>query len=118
MDWAALYDARDPNVVLDADALEKRVSELMSDEDVTKKPGIYPYVLGGKESLLSIRAFTPNQKREAYERQSGICPVCGKHFELEEMQADHITPWSKGGRTVAENCKMLCADDNRKKSNV
>lgn len=118
VDWAALYDARDPNVVLDADALEKRVAELMSDEDVSAKHGIYPYVLGGKESLLSIRAFTPNQKREAYERQQGICPVCGKHFELEEMQADHITPWSKGGRTVAENCKMLCADDNRKKSNV
>lgn len=50
------------------------------------------------------------------ERQKGVCLYCGKHFEFEEMQADHITPWSKGGRTVPENCQMLCRDCNLKKS--
>ena len=59
-----------------------------------------------------------NQKREAYERQKGICPVCIKHFAFEQMQADHIKPWSKGGKTISGNCKMLCEDDNRKKAGV
>ena len=59
-----------------------------------------------------------NTKREAYERQNGICPVCGKHFAIHEMEADHITPWIEGGPTVAENCKMLCRDDNRRKSSI
>ena len=51
-------------------------------------------------------------------RPFGICPKCGKHFEIEEMQADHITPWSKGGHTTSDNCKMRCADCNRRKSNI
>ena len=90
--------------------------ELMMDEDVTKKSGIYRYVLTRDEKYLSIRAFTDNQKREAYERQSGICIKCNKHFELSEMEADHITPWRLGGKTLAENCQMLCMADNRIKS--
>ena len=87
----------------------------MMDEDVTKKSGIYPYVLDGQEKHLNIRAFTPNQKREAYERQKGICPVCGKQFEIDEMEADHITPWHEGGKTNAANCQMLCREDNRRR---
>ena len=98
--------------------LEKEISKLMQDEDVTNKKGIYKYVLTGKEKYLSIRAFTDNQKREAYERQKGICSKCAKHFELNEMEADHITPWSEGGKTISENCQMLCKDDNRQKSNI
>ena len=47
-----------------------------------------------------------------------FCPKCGKHFEIEQMQADHITPWSKGGKTIAENCQMLCSDCNRRKSDI
>jgi 5-methylcytosine-specific restriction endonuclease McrA len=90
----------------------------MADEDVTKKKGIYAYVLDGKERHLSIRAFTDNQKREAYENQDGFCPACGNHFAIGDMHADHITPWSKGGKTVALNCRMLCADDNRIKSAI
>jgi hypothetical protein len=115
--WGELYNEF-KNIEYDPAKLEAQVAALMADEDVTKKRGIYPYVLDGLERHLSIRAFTENQKREAYERQKGICPVCTKHFELGEMQADHITPWSKGGKTIASNCKMLCADDNRKKSGV
>ena len=66
----------------------------------------------------AVRALTDKQARTAYERQKGICPKCGKHFEINEMQADHITPWSKGGKTAQDNCQMLCADCNRKKSNI
>ena len=87
----------------------------MKDSDVQSKSGIYWYVFDGDEHHLDIRAFDGNTKREVYERQAGICPLCGKHFELEEMEADHIKPWRDGGRTVAENCQMLCRDCNRRK---
>ena len=88
----------------------------MEDEDVTAKKGIYSYVLDGKEKHLNIRAFTKNMRREAYERQKGVCPDCGEHFEFDEMEGDHITPWHLGGKTSAENCQMLCKEDNRRKS--
>lgn len=100
----------------DAVALEAEIVRLMQDEDVTKKSGIYEYVLTRNERYLNIRAFTDKQKREAYERQAGICPKCGRHFEIHEMEADHITPWHEGGRTVPENCQMLCKQCNRVKA--
>lgn len=113
--WGLLYNEfKDQK--FDSAKLEEEISTLMQDEDVTKKKGVYTYVLTRKEKHLNIRAFSPNQKREAYERQKGICPVCGEEFELNEMEADHITPWSKGGKTSAENCQMLCREDNRRKS--
>lgn len=115
--WGLLYNIY-KDATLDPVQLEAAVYELMQDDDVTKKAGIYTYVLSGEEKNLSIRSFTDNQKREAYERQQGVCPSCEDHFELAQMQADHKTPWSKGGRTVAENCVMLCAACNRKKWDV
>lgn len=101
---------------LDVAALEQEVKRLMADSDVQKKKGIYAYVLDGDERHLNLRAFDDNTKREVYERQEGICPHCKKHFPIEEMEADHITPWSQGGRTIAENCQMLCRACNRRKS--
>lgn len=116
LDWGIFYNKhRDGKY--DPKVLEDRIVELMEDEDVTKNSGIYEYLLDGEERHLSIRAFTPKMARTAYELQKGVCPKCGKHFEIDEMQADHITPWSKGGRTIAENCQMLCIDCNRRKSN-
>lgn len=100
----------------DAKKLEKEIAKLMEDEDVTNKKGIYSYVLTRKEKFLNIRAFTEKQKREAYERLKGICVVCKKHFEINEMEADHITPWHEGGKTNSENCQLLCKQDNRTKS--
>lgn len=100
----------------DAKKLEEEITNLMQDEDVTKKSGIYEYVLTRNEKYLSIRAFTDKQKREAFERQKGICVKCGVEFEINEMEADHITPWHEGGKTTAENCQMLCKHDNRIKS--
>ena len=88
----------------------------MQDDDVTKKSGIYLYILTDKEKYLSIRAFSDNEKRKAYERQGNICPRCKKEFEIEEMEADHIKPWHEGGKTISENCQMLCKEDNRRKS--
>jgi hypothetical protein len=96
--------------------MESIVGTLMADEDVEKKKGIYQYVFDGNEKHLSIRKFKDNVKRYLYETQNGICVHCGKHFEMEEMEADHITPWSKGGKTIPENCQMLCLNCNRTKS--
>ena len=116
VDWAKLYDANGARADLDPQKLEEQITKLMADEDVTRKPGIYEYVLDGSERALSIRSFTTQQKREAYERQGGICPVTGEHYAIDEMEADHIIPWSQGGRTTAENCQMLSKKANRNKS--
>ncbi|HRY32692.1 MAG TPA: DUF262 domain-containing protein [Bacteroidales bacterium] len=115
IEWGFLYnDFKDQKY--DPKILEQEVSKLMEDDDVGNKKGIYIFVLTRKEKFLNIRAFSPNQKREAYERQKGICPVCKEHFEIEQMEGDHITPWHEGGKTSAENCQMLCKEDNRRKS--
>jgi hypothetical protein len=115
IDWGALYNEFGTSK-LDPALLEKEVSRLMQDDGVTNKKGIYPFVLNGREKHLNIRAFTDNMKREAYEKQKGICPVCKKHFVIEEMEADHINPWHLGGHTDAKNCQMLCKEDNRIKA--
>jgi hypothetical protein len=115
LDWGSLYNTYKDNEY-DSKEMEARVSKLMQDEEVTKKAGIYEYILSGKEKNLNLRSFTPQQKREAYERQNGICPVTQKHFEFEEMEADHIIPWSRGGKTSSDNCQMLSKEANREKS--
>ncbi|HLD61726.1 MAG TPA: HNH endonuclease signature motif containing protein, partial [Patescibacteria group bacterium] len=115
VNWGALYNQfKDKKI--NATKLETEIAKLMQDEDVTKKSGIYLFVLTGKERELSIRAFNDKMKREAYERQKGVCVKCRKEFALEEMEADHITPWHEGGKTTAMNCQMLCKQDNRTKS--
>lgn len=113
--WGTLYNEHQSKLVNSVD-LEEKIQALMMDDDVTKKKGIYEYLLTGKEKHLSIRAFTPRQKRESYESQKGDCVTCSEHFELKEMEADHITPWSLGGRTTSKNCQMLCKSCNRTKS--
>lgn len=100
---------------LDPARLEERVSELMADEDVTRKSGVYAYALDGDERHLSIRAFDKRTQRAAYERQDGRCALCGRTFDLSDMHGDHIVPWSKGGHTTPDNCQMLCRDCNLRK---
>ena len=117
IDWGTLYNQY-KDIMVDTAALEKEIAGLMADDDVTNSKGIYYYVLDHQEKHLNIRAFDNRMKRTAYENQEGICPKCGKHFEIEQMQADHITPWSKGGKTIAENCQLLCSDCNRRKSDI
>lgn len=116
LNWGGLY-VQHRDETLNPTELEERIKDLMMDDDITNKKGIYAYVLDGDERHLSIRAFTDAMKREAYERQDGICPSCGGHFTLEQMEGGHIKPWSEGGKTTAENCQMLCKDCNRRKSN-
>lgn len=115
VNWGELHN-QFKDKKLDAKKLETEVAKLMQDEDVTKKSGIYPYVLTRHEKHLSIRAFNDKMKREAYERQKGICVKCEEFFSIEEMEADHITPWHEGGKTTTVNCQMLCKQDNRTKS--
>lgn len=113
--WGELYNEfKDKK--LDPKKLEEEVSKLMQDEDVTNKKGVYTFILTHKEKHLNIRAFTDNQKREAFERQKVKCIVCKKEFDISAMEADHITPWHLGGKTSADNCQMLCKEDNRRKS--
>jgi hypothetical protein len=113
--WGELYNGF-KNEKINAGKLEEEIKVLMQDEDVTKKSGIYPYVLTRKERYLSIRAFTDKMKREAYEKQKGKCRFCKEKFDISEMEADHVKPWHEGGKTVSRNCQMLCKEDNRLKS--
>lgn len=115
--WGPLFDEFG-EVPLDTAKLESEVSRLMRDEEITKRSGIFEYVLNGNERALNLRAFTDNVKRAAFETQGGICPVCPPDrapWTIGEMEADHITPWSKGGKSIAANCQMLCKPHNRLK---
>lgn len=114
VNWGYLYELHSKDT-WDATEIEKEVFRLMSDSDVKSKKGIYQYVFDHDEHHLDIRAFDENTKREIYEKQKGYCKKCGKHFEIDQMEADHITPWRDGGRTIAENCQMLCKECNRRK---
>jgi len=114
--WGELYNNY-KDKELNPDELEKEIIELFKDDDVTNNKGIYLYLLTGKERYLNIRTFDSRQKRKAYTEQKGICPICKEEFKIEEMEADHITPWHLGGKTIQENCQMLCKECNRRKSN-
>ena len=115
VNWGPLYD-KYKNMKLNPKKIEKEIVKLLLDEDIGKQDGVYPYILTHNERYLSIRTFSEQMKRRAYERQKGVCKICNEHFELSEMEADHIKPWSKGGRTIESNCQMLCKDDNDVKS--
>lgn len=118
--WGIYYNRYHKNTY-NPIALEQEIATLMADEDVTKKSGVYKYVLekaigNNDPSGLSIRTFSDSQKRTIYEQQGGVCPHCGKKCEYKEMEGDHINPWSKGGKTELENLQMLCLACNRRKS--
>lgn len=113
--WGRLYNQY-KDAQLDPHALEDEIARLMMDDDVTKKRGVYEYVLTRDERHLHIRKFTSSQRRTLYERQQGRCALCKKEFPIDLMEADHITPWSQGGKTELDNGQMLCRDCNRKKS--
>ena len=136
LDWGRLYEIYHENK-FDVKAYE--VEKLYYDEFVTNKSGIFEYVLkflstGEKDTrLLNIRLFGNVEKRKAYDRQTKIakeknisnCPDCvlakgknfGKIWKLNEMDADHVTAWSKGGATDEKNCQVLCKHHNKLKGN-
>lgn len=115
VNWGLLYDSYKDRQ-LNTDEIEKEISRLMMDDDVTRKSGIYPYILTRDEWHLSIRSFSDSMKQKAFERQGGICVNCQKEFKIDQTEADHITPWHEGGRTIDENCQILCKNCNRRKS--
>ena len=94
------------------------------DDEVTSKKGIYLYLLSGDERALSLRQFSEAQRGQMYEKQKGFCAnalgsakgLKGVKLPIEQMHADHIMPWSKGGKTELNNCQMLCAACNLAKS--
>ena len=116
VNWGILYNKYNLKR-LDPVELEKQIKKLMIDDEVTKKAGIYSYILTGSEKHLKLRAFSEKQRRQLYEKQDGICKNCKKEFNFNEMEADHIIPWSKGGQTELKNGQMLCTQCNRWKSN-
>ena len=115
--------------------LDKRLDELRADPAVTNAKGIYEYLLGGENApqLLDIRLFDDTTKRAAYEQQTQMakaagvsnCALCGggkgtnqaRIYAQSEMDADHVTAWSKGGATTLKNCEMLCKTHNQSKGN-
>jgi hypothetical protein len=115
-DWGRLFhDFKDEHY--DTALLEEEIDRLMKDDDITSSKGIYLYVLTRQERFLSLRTFDQRTRRAAYESQNGRCPLCGMTYKYDEMEADHIIPWSKGGHTTADNCQMLCRECNRTKGN-
>jgi hypothetical protein len=114
LDWAELYD-KYGSEILDTEKLGRRISELIRDGEIQKQSGIIPYVLTGDERHLDLRSFPEDIKLAVWELQNHKCPLCGKEFDYEFMEGDHITPWREGGRTIVENCQMLCRECNRRK---
>lgn len=124
-DWGLLYNRYYQNSY-NSNVLEQEIQKLLEDDDVTKQAGIIPYLLSDRtphdEKHLSIRTFSDAQKRRVYEKQQHKCPCCQKNgidteYAFEEMEGDHIIPWSKGGRTVEDNLQMLCKKCNNDKGN-
>lgn len=127
VEWGLLYNEFG-EINFKPDLLESEVAELMKNSEIQKKSGIYEYLLSGKEreKCLNLRVFDENTKIEVFEEQGGICksnvsgfrcPNKGKVLNIKQMEADHIIPWSEGGRTEKDNCQMLCKECNGAKSN-
>lgn len=112
--WGKFYN-RYKDGQFDAVKLEARIAELLQDEEVTNQRGVYEYLLTGNEKTLSLRTFDDRTIQATYAKQQGICPLCGLSkgaYSLNDMQADHKKPWSKGGKTTPANCQMLCREHN------
>lgn len=103
-----------------AEEIEEIIISLINDDEVQSIKGIYEYIIDGEEKHLSLRQFDKKTALKVYEKQEHKCPYCdasvGGHtydtgkteYEFSEMEADHIVPWSKGGKTEEDNCQMLC----------
>jgi len=134
LEWGRLYE-KYHGLWFDPTKVPEKVQKLYADPYVKNRRGIFEYVLGGETDpkLLEIRVFDEVTKRVVYERQTtdaknrGVsnCPDCvsgpeankSKIWELGEMDADHVTAWSKGGATESGNCQLLCKTHNRAKGN-
>lgn len=134
LEWGQLYEEHHSKPY-NASAIEARLVELRSDPAVHNSKGIYEFLLGGEKQtqLLDVRLFDDKIKRQAYQQQTSAaeaagksnCPLCTvghsanatKIWALKDMDADHVSAWSKGGSTDISNCEMLCVTHNRAKGN-
>lgn len=134
LEWGRLYETYHNNSY-DIEKVTKQVKELYSDSYIKNRKGIFEYILGGCQDtkLLEVRIFDDATKKSVYATQTkqaeekGIsnCPYCAighdnnknKIWKITEMDADHVTAWSKGGATNINNCQMLCKSHNRAKGN-
>lgn len=134
LEWGRLYETYH-TTAYNPEEVQKQVHDLYADPYVKNRKGIFEYILGGckDKRLLDIRIFDEATKRKVYQRQTAEaalndtsnCPLCAmgheanrkKMWKLAEMDADHVTAWSKGGETSIENCQMLCKTHNRAKGN-
>ncbi|MDA3039957.1 MAG: DUF262 domain-containing protein [Actinomycetota bacterium] len=134
LDWGRLYEEYH-STAYDPTAVNSDLEELLRDSVVSSRKGIYEYLLSGKTKteLLAVRLFEEKTKNAAYERQTAPanaegtsnCPLCAvgnnannsRIYTLEEMDADHVSAWSKGGQSDLANCEMLCVTHNRAKGN-
>ena len=122
VDWGGLYRAHGKRD-LDCAHMASEAEKLQNDYAVTNKHGIYPYLLSEDDSRrarhLNVRLFDDKMKQVAFDKQGGNCatPGCDGGGTLESMDADHVTPWSKGGATDQENCQLLCKPCNQAKGN-
>lgn len=133
-DWGRLYDRFHGNAYKKND-ITTRVDELLADPQITDKKGIFEYILGSESdpSLINVRVFDERTKKIVYNKQTADakakgesnCPLCAvghdnnakRIYKLNEMDADHVTAWSKGGASDESNCQMLCKTHNRAKGN-
>ncbi len=134
LEWNRLFDSYHEKSY-DPIKVSKLVHQLLGDYSVKNRRGVFEYILGGSQDtkLLNIRIFDEPAKKTIYKKQTKVaqaknesnCPFCAlgndsnkeKIWQLNEMDADHVTAWSKGGDTSIENCQMLCKTHNRAKGN-
>jgi hypothetical protein len=134
LEWGRLYEQYHSTSYNTA-TIDNRLDELLSDPFVHNRKGVYEFLLSGETepSLLAVRLFDDKTKALAYKQQTdkakaaGVsnCPLCAigsnanktRMYKQNEMDADHVTAWSKGGSTDLKNCEMLCVTHNRAKGN-
>ena len=113
--WGEFYN-KYKSIKFDPEEIEERVSNLYEDLEIKNNKGIYQYILTDDSKYLNLRTFEDHVKKAIYEKQKNECAHCKKEFPFNQMHADHIKPWSLGGRTEPNNCQVLCQSCNAKKS--
>lgn len=134
LEWGKFYEQHHSQSY-DPEKVSADVKRLYGDPYIKKKRGIFEFILGGQQDfrLLEVRVFDDATKHAVYEKQTSVakaenksnCPLCAvgheanksRIYTLDEMDADHVTAWSKGGGSSADNCQMLCITHNRAKGN-
>ncbi|MBW8381427.1 MAG: HNH endonuclease [Youngiibacter sp.] len=134
LEWGRLYETY-RKIPYDPAVVSAKVHELYADDAVKNRKGVFEYILGGcvDPKFLEIRIFEESTKKAVYSRQTdnakasdkSNCPLCAlgaennskRIWKYSEMDADHVTAWSKGGATDIKNCEILCKTHNRAKGN-